>query len=209
MRDGHIVCPIGSTGARLCSITVPQMPPGTSTNVDFVVQVANPLPDDTQQIQNYVTDNVVSPSIPGCSTSNAPCSPAPACDPVGDPNHCVVRPVLRSSEVSVTKTNTPTAGPSDQAADTVSAGTTTTYTVVVTNNGPDAVSGVALSDTPAAGLDCPTTNPVTCTSTATPSACPVGALTIGHLQSGVTLGNLPAAAPNNSATFSFTCNVQP
>lgn len=103
-----------------------------------------------------------------------------------------------TADLSITKSN---------GASSVVSGGTTTYVVTVTNNGPDAVSGAFLRDTPGAGLTCPPGNPVTCSSTATPSACPAGPLTVDSLQSGVTLGDLPAAAGSNTVAFGFSCTV--
>ncbi|WP_394537472.1 hypothetical protein PRJ39_14980 [Lysobacter enzymogenes] len=106
------------------------------------------------------------------------------------------------ADLSITKSNTYTpADPSDQAGDTVVAGAATTYTVVVTNNGPATVVGAVVRDTPQAGLDCPAANPVTCSG----AACPGGAITVGDLGGGVTLGALAAGA---TATFAFSCAVQ-
>ena len=114
-----------------------------------------------------------------------------------------------TANLTITKTNTPGVNNEvDQANDVVIRNTTTPYTVVVTNAGPDAANGVVVADTPGAGLDCPAANPVTCSSTASPSACPAGPLTIASLQSGVTLGNLPATAGGNTVTFGFSCTVQ-
>lgn len=104
-----------------------------------------------------------------------------------------------TADLSITKSNN---------VSSVVSGSTTTYVVTVTNNGPDAVTGAMVNDTPGAGLDCPSANPVTCTSTATPSACPAGPLTVADLQSGVTLGNLPASLGSRTVTFGFSCTVQ-
>lgn len=112
-----------------------------------------------------------------------------------------------AANLAITKTNTPLAGPNDQAADTVVSGSTTTYSVVVTNTGPNAVAGATVVDTPTSGLTCPPATPVTCASTATPSACPGGALTVANLTAGVALGNLPATAGANTVTFTFTCTI--
>jgi uncharacterized repeat protein (TIGR01451 family) len=113
-----------------------------------------------------------------------------------------------SSDLRITKTNTPLAGPDDQAADTVASGATTTYSLVVTNAGPSPVVAAVITDTPGAGLTCPVANVVTCTSTASPSACPGGALTVANLTAGVALGTLPATAGGNTVTFTFNCTVQ-
>jgi uncharacterized repeat protein (TIGR01451 family) len=112
-----------------------------------------------------------------------------------------------AANLAVTKTNTPLAGPSDQLADTVDSGTNTIYTLVVTNTGPNAVTGAVVTDTPGSGVTCPPANTVTCTSPA-PGVCPAGPLTVADLTAGLTLGSLPATAGSNTATFTFTCTVQ-
>jgi len=114
---------------------------------------------------------------------------------------CTFTNTQRATDLSITKTNTPNSGASDQTGDTVVAGADTTYSVVVTNHAAAAVTGAVVRDTPQAGLNCPTTNPVTCTG----AACPSGNLTVGDLSNGVTLGTLAAGG---TATFSFTCVVQ-
>ncbi len=111
------------------------------------------------------------------------------------------------ANIAITKTNTPLAGPNDQAADTVASGAATTYTLVVTNGGPSQATGVIVQDTPGAGITCPTTNAVTCSSP-TAGVCPGGALTVANLLAGISLGTLPATAGSNTATFTFTCTVQ-
>lgn len=113
-----------------------------------------------------------------------------------------------SSDLRITKTNTPLSGPDDQAADTVVSGATTTYQLVVTNAGPNPVAAAVIADTPGAGLTCPATNVVACTSTASPTACPGGALTVANLAAGITLGILPATSGSNTVTFTFDCAVQ-
>jgi len=112
-----------------------------------------------------------------------------------------------AADLRVTKTNTPLSGPSDQPADTVASGAAATYTVVVTNNGPDPVTSARIVDTPGAGLSCPPATPVTCTSP-TAGVCPAGAITVADLAGGVALGALPASAGANTATFTFSCAVQ-
>ncbi|MBN7137152.1 hypothetical protein A7A76_20675 [Lysobacter enzymogenes] len=114
---------------------------------------------------------------------------------------CTYTNTLRTTDLSITKTNTPAAGSSDQADDTVVAGTNTTYRVVVTNHAATDVTGAVVRDTPQAGLNCPAGNAVTCTG----AACPGTAITVGDLASGVTLGLLAAGA---TATLEFSCTVQ-
>ncbi len=95
------------------------------------------------------------------------------------------------ADLSITKTNSVT---------TVTSGTSTTYTLVVNNNGPAPVTGAVVKDAPVSGLTCPAGNVVTCSGT----GCPAGPLTMSSLTSGVTMGTMPA---NTSATFTVTCNV--
>nr|WP_255595478.1 DUF11 domain-containing protein [Lysobacter sp. BMK333-48F3] len=104
------------------------------------------------------------------------------------------------ADLTITKTNTPGAnGEIDQAGDTLIRGASTTYTIVVTNNGPDAVTGAILTDPPGSrsGLTC--TSPPSCTG----AACPAG-LTLAQLESGVPLGALANGA---SVTVALTCTV--
>ncbi|RDZ28782.1 beta strand repeat-containing protein [Lysobacter silvisoli] len=118
-----------------------------------------------------------------------------------NPAVCTYTNTLRTTDLSITKTNTPGAGPSDQTDDTVTAGASTAYTVVVSNHGAQAVIGAVVRDAPQAGLNCPAGNVVTCSGV----ACPGGAITVGDLAAGVVLGALAAGA---TATFSFNCAVQ-
>ena len=103
------------------------------------------------------------------------------------------------ANLAISKTNTPGAGPDDQGTDTLTRGATTTYTIVVTNNGPDAVTGAILRDQAAgrSGLTC------NGTPTCTGGACP-GGLTMAALEAGVPLGTLANGA---SVTVSLPCTV--
>ncbi|WP_363799791.1 hypothetical protein ABU614_06490 [Lysobacter firmicutimachus] len=103
------------------------------------------------------------------------------------------------ADLSISKTNTPGSGPNDQAGDTLTRGASTTYTIVVTNNGPDTVTGAILTDPPGSrsGLTC--TAPPVCTG----AACPAG-LTLAQLESGVALGALANGA---TVTVTLSCTV--
>ena len=130
-------------------------------------------------------------------------TPAP-----GDVLDCVITNTPGGANLSITKTNTPGVnGDIDQASDTVTAGTTTTYTLVVRNNGPAAANGAVVRDTPAAGLSCGT---ATCAA-AGASQCPAatGAALASALQSGagVAIPLLPAGAAD-TVTFTLACQVQ-
>ena len=118
---------------------------------------------------------------------------------------CTITNTLLPADLSITKTNTPAAGPADQAADTVVSGSQTTYTLVVTNHGSGSVTGAVVTDPASSrsGIACPPANAVTCSGSAT-GVCPTATTTIGALESGFTLGTLPA---NGTATLTFSCTV--
>ncbi|MGO1001851.1 hypothetical protein [Lysobacter sp. CA196] len=99
----------------------------------------------------------------------------------------------------ISKTNTPGAGPDDQASDTLTRGAATTYSIVVSNNGPDTVTGAILRDQAAGRIGLTCSGTPTCTG----SACP-GGLTMAALEAGVALGALANGA---SITVSLPCTV--
>ena len=89
----------------------------------------------------------------------------------------------------------------DQAADNVTTGSATTYTVNLINDGPDAVTGALVTDTPVSGITCPAGNAVAISG----SGVPAGSFTIADLTgAGITLDTL-----NNgqSAVLTFSCQV--
>lgn len=104
-----------------------------------------------------------------------------------------------AADMAITKTNN-LSGTTDQTNDTLSRGQTTTYRIVVTNNGPSAVTGAVVTDT-ATGLTC---NSLTCTSNPA-GLCPSPAPTVAQLLgSGITL---PTMAASNSVTLDVDCTV--
>lgn len=141
----------------------------------------------------------VTPLPAGAGTDVAGRRQWPAFTPAaGDDIACTItNTAAPRAELRIAKTN---------STATVAAGTTTTYVLTVTNNGPDAVAGAVVRDTPnsptGTGLSCPPANAVACTPAA---ACPAGT-TVGDLTStaGVALGSI---ANGGVVTLSFTCNV--
>lgn len=107
-----------------------------------------------------------------------------------------------NADLSITKTNTPGVNSNvDQAADTLTSGASTSYTLVVTNNGPDSVTGPVVTDTPTSGLTCTGTDPVTLAG----DGLPVGSFTIADLTGGgITLDTL---ADGQSTTLTYSCEV--
>lgn len=124
----------------------------------------------------------------------------------GNPTNCdtaiATIVVTALADLSITKTNTPGVnGEIDQANDTVTTGSTTNYTIVVTNNGPDSVTGAVVTDTPTAGITCPATNAVTITG----NGVPAGSFTFNDLANGgIALGTLD---DGQSATLTYSCTV--
>ena len=101
-------------------------------------------------------------------------------------------PITLSADLEIAK--------SDGVA-TVFSGSTSTYTLTVTNNGPSPVTGAVVTDTPVAGLTCPAGNPVTIAG----SGVPAGSFTVGNLTgAGIALGTLLAG---QSTTLTFDCEV--
>jgi hypothetical protein len=124
-----------------------------------------------------------------------------------------------SSDLRISKTNTPLSGPSDQAGDTVTTATATTYSLRVVNAGPAAAVNAIVRDTPGAGITCPGalgSATITCSATSSPAGattCPgAGVLTAANLfGGGIAIPNLAAsptpATPNNFVTLTATCTV--
>ena len=116
-------------------------------------------------------------------------------DPLNPSNFAVATAtvvVAPSIDLSITKSN---------GVDTVTSGETVTYTLVVSNSGPDAATGALLTDTPGAGLTCPVTNTVTFSGDGIPG----GTYTIGDLTgSGIILGTIGSG---QSLTVTYTCTV--
>ena len=83
----------------------------------------------------------------------------------------------------------------------VTSGDTTTYTLTVTNSGPDAATGAIVSDAPGTGLTCPAANAVAITG----DGVPAGSFTITDLtNAGITLGTLSSG---QTATLTYSCQV--
>lgn len=110
--------------------------------------------------------------------------------------------VTGNVDLALTKTNTPGQNNDvDLADDTLFSGSTTTYTITVTNDGVNAVNGAVITDTPGAGLTCDAANPVTITG----DGVPAGSFTIADLTgAGITLGTL---SNGQTATLSYSCQV--
>jgi len=101
---------------------------------------------------------------------------------------------LASADLAITKTDNVTA---------VNAGGTTTYTIVVTNNGPSAADGAIFTDLAVTGLSA---TGVTCGSASGGAVCPsAGATTVALMQgAGIVIPTLPSGG---MLTFTMTATV--
>jgi len=192
ISGGTIDCPVGSTGARLCTVMVSgAIPPGGTATADMQVQVDNPVPAGLASILNLVLDDA-NTAPQGCSASNQACTTPPTCSPTSDPNHCVVTP-LSSLDLSIVKTVTP---------DTVVTGDSVTYTLEVGNAGPLAGDGAIVHDPAVAGLDC-SSAVLTCSATGG-AQCPASPTISGLQGAGLTIPALPVGA---TVHIEFSCIV--
>lgn len=113
----------------------------------------------------------------------------------------LIFPGIQCAGLSVSKSSTPTG--------TISAGSTITYTITISNTGPAAANGSLLRDPAATGLSC---SAVTCTSALNPAptACAptfvtAASVTIGNLQGGgIPINSFPSSS---TLTFQVTCGV--
>jgi uncharacterized repeat protein (TIGR01451 family) len=104
-------------------------------------------------------------------------------------------PVRGSVTLSITKTNTVTS---------LVAGSTTSYSIRITNSGSATVNNAVFRDTPSLGLTCTS---ITCAAVGA-ALCPLPAnLTIANMTGpGIQIPSLPAP-PNSSVIFTVNCNV--
>ncbi len=166
-------CP--ATGAGDVSAMVDLLVGGTAT---FTVPAAIST-TATGSLTNTVLVGPPAGTTDPASANNS----AADTDPVSAPHGL-------AADLSVTKTNNVTS---------VTSGSTTTYTVVVANAGPDAAPAATVTDSAAAGL---AKTAVTC-SAAGGAACP-GSVTVPLLEGGLSIPTLPAGG---SVTLTVTATV--
>lgn len=115
-------------------------------------------------------------------------APTPKCQTVTD----TVTVSAATADIAISKSN---------GTASVLPGATTTYSVTVTNNGPDAANGTVIKDTPGAGLTCAPGNAVTITGSGAPS----GSFTVADITgAGITLGPIPNG---QTVTLTYSCTV--
>jgi uncharacterized repeat protein (TIGR01451 family) len=144
------------------------------------------------EVQTFTFDQIVNGTVPvGTSIANTATVTDYITTDSNDSASASVT-VSPSANLSIIKSN---------GVGSVLSGSTVTYTVDVTNNGPDATTGAIVTDVPGAGITCPASNPVTITG----SGVPAGSFTIANLiGAGITLGTL---ANGQTATLTYSCQV--
>jgi len=171
---GGAACPTSITVAGLESgVTIPTFPSGGSVTLTVSALV-------TATSGSVVNTAIVAPPA---GTND----PNPGNNSATDTDTLPAAPVV---DLAVTKTD---------GVSTVSAGGTTTYSVVVTNNGPAAAAGATVTDPAVSGL---TKTAVTCTASGG-AACPAP-VTIAGLESGLAI---PAFPSGGSVTLAVSALV--
>ncbi len=185
-------------GAGANATTGGTLAPNESTTVRFRVVVDADVADATV-IDNQATVNFVSETLD---------------EPRSGPTPVASVTVENVADLSITKTNTPAAGPVDQADDTVTSGTTTTYDLVVRNGGPATVANAILRDPAPSGLTACVLGTPPCAVTGGAATCPAvgtgpGQLSIANLQDTSASGGvrIPSMENGSSITVRITCTV--
>ncbi len=143
-----------------------------------------------------VTVNATAAALPGPATNTASISGGSEVN-TGNNTASSSTALLRlQADLSIQKTSS--GGP-------LKTGSSLTYTLLVTNNGPDAVTGAVVKDTPTNPLNCPASTVVTCSGSGCPSS--PSPILFSHLAAGLALGTLSATAGSNTATLTFSCTV--
>ncbi|MBX9400915.1 DUF11 domain-containing protein [Lysobacter sp. BMK333-48F3] len=188
-----------TTGSGSTATEVAVLNPGTIGGVYTLSETAAA----GALLSNYATTYACTNALAGGQTPSGSGASFNLTAALGDDLTCTLtntRNPLADLRISKTNSLTPATEPNDLPNDTVSRGATTTYTIVVTNAGPDAVIGAILRDQAAnrVGLSC--TAPPVCTG----AGCPASPLTLAGLEAGAPLGTIANGA---SVTVTLSCVV--
>lgn len=176
--SGGAACPAASgSGAIAATLSMP-------ANSSLTYAVTATLPQTGSSITNTSTISI------------APNNPAYTEDPgeLADNTASVTTTITRSSDLAISKTDGITE---------VTAGLTTTYTVVVGNGGPSSAAGALVKDTPGAGL---TLQSVACSAASNGAVCPAAGVTVANLTGGGIAVDLPASG---TLTFTVVAQIHP
>ncbi len=176
--SGGAACPAASgSGAIAATLTMP-------ANSSLTYAVTAGLPQTGTSITNTSTIGI------------APGNPAYTEDPgeLTDNTASVTTTITRSSDLTISKTDGVTQ---------VTAGLTTTYTVIVSNGGPSNATGALVKDAPGTGL---TLQSVACSGASNGAACPAAGVTIANLSGAGIAVDLPVSG---TLTFTIVAQINP
>jgi uncharacterized repeat protein (TIGR01451 family) len=185
---GGAVCPTVGVGVGEMNIA----------NLEAGTVVVPTLPNGGS-ISFTVTATVTAPAGGSVANTFSALPPAGVTDPTpGDASATDTDPVNPAGDLAVTKTN---------GAASVIAGSSTTYTLTLTNNGPSAANGATLSDPAAAGL---TKTSIGACAAAGGAVCPTvgagaGQMSIANLEAGIVV--VPTLPSGGSISFTVTATV--
>ena len=154
---------------------------------------------------NYITTWSCTNALAGGQTPSGSGTSFSVTGATGDDLTCTFTNTRKNqADLRLTKTNTPGVnGEADQAADTVTSGASTSYSIAVTNLGPDAADGAVLSDPAPSNLTCTTAS---CTATGGATCPPItGAALVAALQGAG--APIPALPVGGAVTVTLTCSV--
>ena len=186
-NNGWVTQPVTTTAAGVTSTSQSEalLTPGVATTITESAPFGYSL---TSIVCTGLGTGTATPTVNGTAGGSVLLSAAATVSP----NNIVCTFTNRklTATLTISKSNGTT---------TVTAGATTTYTIIASNTAGDDAAGAVVRDPAVAGLSCTS---VTCTG----SACPAPAsVTAAALQSpGITLGSFPAGA---SVSFALTCGV--
>lgn len=178
----------GSGSTATGSVVLPATPGGAYTLTE--------APAGTTVPGDYTTTWACSNSRAGGQTPSGSGTTIAVTPVLGDNLACTfTNAAVPYADLRVTKT----------AGGAVPAGGTLAYTILATNNGPDAAPGAVLRDSPGAGLDCSQPTGVVACSAAGGAACPAATVPIATLSgAGITIPTFPAGG---SVTLTLQCRV--
>lgn len=195
------------------------------TQIDTLASVANSAsetdvdatPVTVFQGQQIVLSETLAPANAAAYTASLACTGGGTLsgstltvNATGTPIACTFTNAGQVADLRITKTNTPGVnGEVDQAADTVTAGTTATYTIRATNAGQIDVTNAIVRDTATApGLTGCAVVAGSCTTIGTATCPAAAALTYPNLSSASGV-QVPLIGAGGGVQFRIQCNVQP
>lgn len=191
--SGSAACPAASGSGNISATAY--LPQGGQLTYSVIAQVATSTSTCAQLLTNTASIGTATSATSGASMAEGSSVQGSASYVFGSNTATVSHTAQSCAALSITKASTPASG--------FTAGQTVTYTIVLTNAGPQSANNAIFKDTPSAGLNCTS---VSCTAASGSASCtPYAGVTIAQLLgSGITLSSFPAAS---SLSFAVSCGV--